>query len=632
LLSSEEEIAVSIVLQGTGSSVVKGTLSVELTGEELKSLLSNGFFGDYSWKEALNFQRTSGFRSMGLPYESEPSIVKHLARFLADHQARPDFILFNGGTMKSRLFQDAVVGNLRSWINDICGAPTISGEETVACQVLESYNLDLAVSRGAAYFGKARRGLGVKIGGGLARSYYLMLDASGGVVGQKKALTIMAKGSEEGTRFEPQMTFMLTPNTPVSFQLAASHVRLNDKEGDLVLPDPQELQFLPPIHTILRFGKKGAGDLHQHAAIPVRLQVQLTPIGTLEISLKSLHTEHQWALEFQLRTASGQDNELGHATKTQPDQTFDLADLLKAEALLEEAMSSPKPMQLTEKLEGCLGIARRDWPPSVMRRLCDLLLKRSAQRKVSAAHAERWWNLVGFLMRPGFGYPLDDFRIKELWKVILTDFKIPMPPELQLQLWICYRRIAGGLSKGQQTQLASDILSSMWSKRTGNLEVGTKGEFYAYSEKMRTLASFELLDMPMKIRLGEALVARIRSGNGGTVEYWALGRIGARHLFYGSISNVVLPEKCEEWMDKLLDIRDLEQEQAIFLFEQLARKTEHRELNIREKCVEKILQKYHHSNHYERLRECLTTESRLTQQEQDSAFGEHLPAGLTLTL
>lgn len=624
LLATEEEEGVSIILQGEGSSVVKGTVSIHICRDEIQKLLLTGFFGTYTWADALTFQRTSGFRSMGLPYENEPSIVKHLARFLADHEVRPDFILFNGGAMKPQLFQKAILGQLHAWFNS-----ESSKSADYRCSLLDSYNLDLAVARGAAYFGKARRGLGVKIGGGVARSYYLMLDTMGQDGKQKKALTIMGRGSEDGTIFEPSTIFMLTPNTPVSFQLATSHVRLNDQAGSLVTPDEIEIQSLPPIHTVLRFGRQN-NDAQEN--IPVHLLVKLTPIGTLEVGLKAVNTNHYWGLEFQLRTASGQDNQLAAAPKPLADQTFNSADLIQAEALIEDTLRSTKPAQLMEKLENCLGMPRRDWPPSAMRRLADCVLKLAPQRKASAIHAERWWNAIGFLLRPGFGYPLDDFRIKELWKVILADFKTPSSPELQIQWWICYRRIAGGLSKGQQAQIGSDLLGSLWNKRTGNLEAGTKGEFYAYSEKLRTLASFELLDMAMKIRLGQALAARIQSGKGTAVEHWALGRIGARHMLYGSIVNVVPSEQCEKWIEQLMNISDKEKEHTAFLFEQLARKTEHWELNISEQQVEKIIEKYQNTIHGKRLQTSLLTEGPLNQQEQEAAFGENLPSGLMLTL
>lgn len=626
LLSEGGESSCRIILHGEGSSVIKGSLSFEVTRGEIQELLLKGFFGKYTWHDALQLRKTSGFRSMGLPYEDEPSIVKHMARFLSENAPskdvpiRPDFILFNGGAMKPQLFQEAIVANLNEW----------GGRE---CQVLNTYHLDLAVARGAAYFGKARRGLGVKIGGGIPRSYYLILDTknSEGKL-EKKALTLIPRGSEEGHRFEPEMTFQLTPNTPVSFQLASSHVRLTDQLGDLITPNAEEMHFLPPIHTVLRFGRKQ--EKEQQEKIPVHLHIALTPIGTLEIGLKALNTDHRWALEFQLKAASGQDTQFEESKiSSQIDQTFDSDYLKEAEALLEQVFSPGsivKPAQLTERLESVLGMGRREWPLSVMRGLADILLKTAARRKVSAALGERWWNLIGFLLRPGFGYPLDDFRLKELWKEILSDSKAQLSPELQLQLWICYRRIAGGLNKGQQTQIASDLLATLFSRRTGKLEVITKAEAYSYSEKIRTLASFEWLEVATKIRIGNALVERIESGLASAADYWALGRIGARHLIYGSLIYVVPREICESWIDRILKVSCKEEEHRLFLLEQLARKTEHRELNVGSGHVKAILEQYVDYPHHGRLSDLLTQEQRLTQKEQEVLFGEQLPAGLLL--
>lgn len=628
LLTADGEEQCRIVLYGEGSGVVKGTISADLSREEVQELLIKGFFGCYKWDEALKLKKTAGFRSMGLPYEDEPSVVKHLAHFLAENGSekgvpiKPDFILFNGGAMTPPQFQQAIISNLNSWFSGL------------DLEVLPSYNLDLAVARGAAYFGKARRGLGVKIGGGLARGYYLILDTKDqdGAI-DKKALTLMPRGSEEGEVFEPSTVFMLTPNIPVSFQLATSHVRLHDGIGDLVAIDPEEMHFLPPINTVLRFGKKQAADQAQEK-IPVHLVISLTPIGTLEIGLKSLKTEHRWALEFQLKSASGQDNQIAATSRRDADQTFDTAYLKEAEALIAQVFGPERGIlklsQLTEKLEELLGMARREWPPSVLRGLFDAVMKVAPYRKLTAEHAERWWNLAGFLLRPGFGYALDDFRIKEFWKVVLADFKSQLSQELQVQMWICYRRVAGGMSKGQQTQVASDLIATLFSKRTGKIEVGGKAEGYFYSEKIRALASMELLETSMKLRLGNALVQRIQSGNGSSVDYWSLGRIGARHLVYGSLVNVVSRDVVEEWIDKILDVPCKEEKHLVFLLEQLARKTEHREINVSQPVVEKILARFEGTQYYERLQDLLLKESRLTQSEQDYIFGEQLPAGLLL--
>lgn len=611
-LLSGTESSHRILLYGEGASVVKGAASVEALADEVKNLLLNGFFSSHSWNEALKLNKTAGFRSMGLPYENEPSIVKHLAHFLHQSGAQPDFILFNGGAMTPQLFQDAITSNLRSWFPQ------------KELKILPSYNLDLAVARGAAYFGKARRGLGVKIGGGLARGYYLVLDAkdqTGGI--EKKALTLMPRGSEEGDVFEPDTTFMLTPNTPVSFQLAASHVRLHDHAGDLVPIESEELHFLPPIITALRYGKE-----QKQEKIPVHLVIALSPIGTLDIGLKSLKTDHRWSLEFQLRSASGQDNQISATSKRSADETFDASFLQEAEKLISEVFTGQGPVKLTqlsERLEALLGMPKREWPPSVMRGLADIFLKVGVSKN-SAEHAARWWNLTGFVLRPGFGYPLDDYRIKELWKLVLRDFKTAVPAELQMQMWICYRRIAGGLNKGQQMQLASDLLATLFSKRTGKIETTGKAEQYVYSEKIRALAAMELLETSTKVKIGHALVQRIRSGNSASVDYWSLGRIGARHLLYGSIVNVVPKEICEEWIEQILDVPCKEEQWLVFLLEQLARKTEHRELNVSTKLVDKILAKFDD----QRLKDLLLNESRLTEKERDDIFGEHIPAGLIL--
>jgi len=624
-----------ILLQKGGSGVVQGTLSVDLLQSEVQKLLQDRFFGSYSWEEALKLQKASKKHSMGLPYETESSIIKHLAYFLWENKndhgvIKPDFILFNGGVMKSALFQKSVVDALEEWFPDH------------PLQILSSYNLDLAVARGAAYYGKVRRGLGVKIGGGLARGYYIVVDTQNNQGGMTPmALTLMPRGSDEGFVFEPTMTFMLMPNTPISFQVCTSHTRLHDNVGDLIPVEQTEMRFLPMIRTMLRFGKKQFTAERQEK-IPVHLQARLTSIGTIEIALKSTISEHKWALEFQVRGAAGQEEAPSSPSndknaKNKPDQTFDADFLKESEKLIIQVFtqdhSAIKPKQLMEKIEELLSMPRREWPLSVMRGLFDIVLKIGNGRKLSGEHRERWWNIVGFLLRPGYGYALDDFRMRELWKIILAEGKEPFTLEQQIQLWICYRRIAGGLNKGQQMQIASDLMSSILSKRSGKIEVKTKGEIYPYSEKIRALGALELLDNPTKIRLGNALIQRIQSDEGIPADYWALGRIGARHLLYGSIVNVIPHDICEHWIDKLLDKNTLsgeDEKRHVFLIEQLARKTEHREINVSMRCVEKIVEKFKNSEQIARLEAVLRKENALTQTEQEYVFGDQLPAGLFL--
>lgn len=603
LLNSEQE-SFSILLQGSGSAVIQGTLSTEISKKELQNLLLEGFFGIYPFDEAVRLRKTAGLRTMGLPYEDDPSITKHLANFLnnaGDVVQKPDFVLFNGGAMKPQLFQDAIIDSLKKWFPE------------KNPQILSSYDLDLAVARGAAYYGMVRRGLGVKIGGGSPRSYYLIVEHQ--INTKQKALTLLPRGFEEGNVYEPEKPFLLYANKPVSFQLCTSNIRLHDKKGELIDIDPHEIHLLPPIHTILRYGKR-----QEEEKIPVNLLIGATAIGTLEMNVKSQKTDHLWALEFQLRGITGQENSLATIEKGRKDQTFDAAHLQQINILIEELFKNGKLDKIMENLEETICMPRKDWPPSILRGICDTVLKLASKRKISSAHELRWWNLIGFNLRPGFGYPLDDFRIKEIWKVILSDLKNVSSGELQIQMWICYRRIAGGLSKGQQSQIAGELMNSLLKKTKGKIDQ------YQFSEKARALSSLELIETNIKIKLGNLLLDRIKSKEATSADLWCLGRIGARHLMYGTLVNVVPKEICGQWIERLLEATHLSEDALAFLIGQLARKTTHREINLTEEIVNKVLNRFGG-----RVKELLTQETvLLTQKEQEQVFGEQLPPGILI--
>lgn len=615
------ETSKTIVIQGTGSSVIRGSLSIAIQRAEVEKILVEGFFGNYSVSEALQRRPTQGFRTVGLPYEDEPSITKHMAHFLqqAGYFAPGraiQHLLFNGGALKPIPFQKAIELSLRQWFPD------------QPLDVLPSVDLDLAVARGAAYYGKARRGLGIVVGGGTARTYYLeieMQDEKGQL--KKKALTLLPRGIEEGTSYQAEQIFALRPNQPVAFHLLTSHVRLHDQQGSLIDIEEEEMHRLPPIRTVLRFGRKQS---EQQELIPVRLSIKLTAIGTIELWLQSQKTDHQWHLEFQLRSAEGHDSRLWSDQQRQKDETFDTGYLEEAQQIVRDLFTASiafKPNQVMEKLEEALGIERKDWSPSVLRGLWEPLLQTASHRKKSLELEARWWNLVGFCLRPGFGFPLDDFRIKELWKIILQDLKTLKAQECLIQMWICFRRIAGGLNKGQQIQVASELMADLFNKRTGQIEVKGRSELYAYSEKIRALAALERLDIPMKIRLGDALMKRINQKEAAAFDYWALGRLGARHLIYGSAGQVVPKDVCAKWIEMLLLTKGVHEKESLhFVLAQLARRTDQRELNMPESLIQRILEEEGDMD----LKERLQHNHGWTLIEQEQIFGDRLPSGLVL--
>jgi len=599
-----------VVIQGAGSGVIQGSIATEISRDEIQKLLLDGFFSQDSWEDALKLKRARGLRSMGLPYEDEPSITKHLAHFLSNSSPKgspqkfPDYILFNGGTMKALSFQKAVVDSLNRW------------NPSKSLTVLPSANLDLAVSRGASYYGKVRRGLGVKIGGGAARGYYLAVNTSTGENASIQALTLLPRGSEEGYAYQSEKSFSLIPNTPISFQLYTSHVRLHDKAGDLIAVDLNEMQPMPRIQTVLRYGKQQAAGMSAEK-VPVRLNIALTAIGTLELSLQAINTPHQWALEFQLKSSTGQDNSLTMLEKRSSDETLDAAQLEQAQKTIDDLFAKGQKTSIgsiMESLEKVLGNPRAQWSLSTLRKLADTVLQNAVHRKRSLELEARWWNLIGFFLRPGFGYPVDDFRIKELWKIILADIKKPRSTDCQIQSWICYRRVAGGFNRGQQAQIASELIPTVFDKK---------------SEKIRALGAMELLDVAVKTKLGKAILERVKMQESSSAEFWALGRLGARHLMYGSTIYVLPAETCEQWIKELLCVEA--KGDAIFsVMEQLARKTEQRTLNISVATVQQVLDKFSEHPQIERLKKLLLEHNALTHAEQEQIFGDQLPIGITL--
>lgn len=617
-LLGEDKESYRFVLHGKGSNVVSGSQMIELTKNDVLNALLNGFFSFYEYDSCSTLKKASGIKSFGLPYEDEPSIIKQLGYFL--HQAgnlKPNKILFNGGAMKPKIFQNAICEALRKWFPD------------TEIKELPSNHLDLAVSLGAAYFGKARFGSGLRISGGIPRSYYLQLQNKNHDEKQNLAITILCRGQEEGSSYEPEMTFYITPNKPVSFQLYTSHVRLFDEKGQIVQIEPEQMQLLPPIQTVLKFGNKLQSPSSEEK-IPVHLKVLMTEIGTLEIFFLSQISNHRWALEFQLKNHQSQENALDFLNDRKEDMTFD-ADLLdQAKELIEKAFSEKETLKLeslNDDLENVIGMEKKQFPPSVLRALFDKLLLKFEGRLLSQKHLFSFYHLAGFYLRPGYGYPLDDYRIKNFWKVILTDLKIPRNQEIQIQRLIALRRIAGGLTKGQQMQLMNEVIPDL---KQGKIEIKGKSEHYFYSEKIRTFASFESLEQSIKVKIGKAILERFQKKIALDADFFALSRIGGRLLLNGTFSEVIHVNHVKDWIQKLLDIKGLDQEKLLFLISQIGRKTTFDNLNLDEGFVQKILNHFLNSEHFNVLKESLTTVKEFSMQEHEKVFGESLPVGLSL--
>jgi hypothetical protein len=288
-----------VAILGRGSKVIGGSIKAELTRETLNAVLLDGFFPPCEPTDVPGRGKRIGLTEIGLPYATDPAITRHLARFLGRQAGslhsggsflKPSAILFNGGVFKADELRKRVVDVLSKW----AGAPIPS---------LETADLDLSVALGAAYYGLVRQGKGIRIRGGVPRAYYVGVETSApavpGVKPPIKALCVVKMGMEEGTQADvPGPEFGLVVGEPAEFRFLGSTTRRDDAPG--VILDrwsPEELQELNHLETAL-VTEDGAteGD-----TVPVRLQANVTEVGTLELWCQSTRDDRRWKLEYDVR-------------------------------------------------------------------------------------------------------------------------------------------------------------------------------------------------------------------------------------------------------------------------------------------------------------------------------------------
>ena len=310
LLTENDTQEVAVVVPSRGSSLIGGTLRTNLTREEVDRTLVEGFFPRVDLSERPVAQARTGLTTLGLPYAKDARITCHLAAFLARQigataelqgfQApegarflHPTALLLNGGVFKSSSLENRLLEVLNSWL-EADGAPP--------ARLLQGADLDLAVARGAAYYGYVRRVGGVRIRGGTAQSYYVGIESAmpavPGLEPPLHALCLAPFGMEEGS--EPEIApqeFGLVVGEPVRFRFFGSSVRREDKVGTLLEEwGPDELEEMEELQAELPAASNQAGDI-----VPVRLQAAVTEVGTLELTAIPRKGKKRWKVEFNVR-------------------------------------------------------------------------------------------------------------------------------------------------------------------------------------------------------------------------------------------------------------------------------------------------------------------------------------------
>jgi molecular chaperone DnaK (HSP70) len=295
LLSPEAPEQVPLSILGRGSRLIGSTVRVDLQGDHVRRLIVDGFFPFVDGGARPQKRRASGLRELGLPYAHDPGVTRHLAEFVARQGRAPSAVLFNGGVMKGDV--------LRARVSEMVGAWQGRGP----IPALGGTDLDLAVARGAAYYGLVRSGRGVRIRGGTARSYYIGIEtampAIPGFAPPVKALCVAPFGMEEGTSVkmpDEELGLVVGETAEFRFFASASGDRQKDAAGALLEPEEAGLVELGPVEASLPAGE-GA---EPGAAVPVSLESRLTEVGTLELWCVAREGPGRWKLEYSVRERS----------------------------------------------------------------------------------------------------------------------------------------------------------------------------------------------------------------------------------------------------------------------------------------------------------------------------------------
>ena len=647
LLGAGAPEQLTLSLPWSGSRLIGGARQIEVRRQEVHDWLVEGFF-PLAPLSARPTRRGSGFQEFGLPFAPDPAITHYLAAFLTAHRhvamedaeaagdhdpARPDVVLFNGGLFESPVLRQRMIDSLKHWFADSPSQTAAEGSQQPVADkwspiVLDNDRLDLAVARGAAYYGMVRRGQGVRIAAGLARTYYIGVESTP----EARAVCLVPAGAEPGHDVDlTQRRFDLLVSEPAEFPLYVSSTRLTDRPGELIALDREQMTPLPPIRTVLRTRKKGEAE-----TVSVNLHARLTEIGTLDLWCSEIGGRRSWRLQFDVRSAT-QTDVAAHESSAESEGFVDEDTWQACREAIDGTFGdegNDKPEGLMKRLAAMTGMNRNLWPTSLCRRIWEALMDVEAGRRKGPVYEARWLNLLGFALRPGYGLAVDDWRVAETWRVVQGKLVHPTAG-CRLEGWILWRRIGAGLQAGQQQALAEPLLGPV--RGLHRLLVSGKGRGGDFgfppqetAEIWRLLGSFELLPATLKVELGGILLDLLPKRKMEAVRpaiAWAVGRLGARSPMYGPLNTIVPVEVAADWLKRLMDCFGGDPAGWLSVM-QIARRTDDRYRDVSQKLRDAAVRYMETEGAPAHAVELVRTGGRLDSEEQGLVFGESLPKGL----
>src|SRR5450830_604954 len=612
LLSRDAPEKTTVTLLGAGSRLIGGSRSADLTREEVAAMVVDGFFPLVEQDDIAKKGR-AGIIEFGLPYAQDAAITRHLASFLQQHQGElPDTVLLNGGVFRA----DALARRL---------ADTLAHWRGAALTILHNDNPDVAVARGAVAYALARRGQAPRIAGGSARSYFLVLGEAGK---DNRAVCILPRGSASGEEIRlSERVFALRLGRPVRFHLASSNSAPHQL-GDIVDLNAGDYVRLPPMASVLH-GQ--SGDKDKQREIAVQLATVMTEVGTLEMHCVAQDDSSQrWLLEFQLRAEQEAGAEEAGAASPRLTQALDKIDRIFGGKA--QKVEAKEVRQLRQHLEQLLG-AREQWPAPLLRQLFDALMTRAKGRRRSLEHEKVWLNLAGYCLRPGYGEPLDDWRMEQLWALFDTGVQQHKDHQVCSEWWTLWRRVAGGLSTEQQLRLLDDFAFNLQAdaaqrgSRPVTLVNGSDDDM------LRLGASLERIPGAYKAEVGAWLIKRLQKADSEAADtntLWALARVGARQPFHGSAHEVVDSASVAGWLTMLLALDWKKTEPAAFAATHLARMTGDRSRDIADDLRATVLARLKAVGAPPLWHAMVSEVTQLDEAVTRRMLGEALPPGLKL--
>lgn len=609
----------SVSIPGRGSGLLGGTITSQIARAEIDAILLDGFFPECA-AEAEPERDQSALREWALPYAADSAVTRYLAEFLLG-RPRIDAVLFNGGTLRPALLRRRLQRQIAAWQH---------GAEPV---VLENPEPDLAVARGAARFGRIARGSAARTAGsarieaGAARAIYLEVHAlpgEGGGRAARRLVCILPRGAAAGGEFTVSLPGLeLCVGRPARFQPFYSTRHGADRAGELVTWDERWFHPLPPLQTVARLAGGGADRM------PVRLSATMNELGLLEVLCVSTdpRVKESWALEFNLRPheteaaaeppAAGAETGVDAATLEAARQR--IVSFFHGEIGRYEKLTANN---LLKHLEKILSLPKGNWNGALIRALWPALLGCFECRAESADHEEAWLIMAGYLLRPGFGAEGDPARIDELWR-IHTEGPAHPGKRIQVQQFIAWRRVAGGLSQERQAAILSPELPRLHVEKAPSAEL------------VRLAGAFERMSPGTKEELAAnftAAAALAAAGQHCAPWLAGLGLLLNRAPLYAGSAAVLAPAFVERAYEALREldwaVPELAEIQTLFL--RAARVVDDPALDVPKGLREKIASKLERAGVAPLKVEKIRTFSPVEGADRAGLFGESMPPGLVL--